>query len=195
MPHDDDKPADADSAAKEIIRRKAGCLMRRGGFSPSDLPDLEQELWMHLLKKMPTFDSGKAGWAAFVTAVVTAWGANLLRARFAARRHPRRLHPPLPGTEGGQQEGGSLGERLGEKAHDVRLGRHHPPEQERLELQLDVREALERLPDDLRHIAERLRQLSIAELARELGMPRTTLCELIARIRRRFQRMGLGKNG
>ena len=127
-------------------------------------------------------------------AVVTAWGANRLRDRYAARRDPRRLHSPPARTEGGQQEGGSLGEMLSERAHDIRLGRHHSPAQEQVELRLDVQEALERLPEDLRPIAERLQHHSIAEVARELGMPRTTLYELIARIRRRFQRLGLGKN-
>jgi RNA polymerase sigma-70 factor (ECF subfamily) len=63
-----------------------------------------------------------------------------------------------------------------------------------LELQLDVQEALAGLPDDLRPIAERLQHVTPAELARELGMPPTTLYTLIARICHRFQRIWLEKN-
>lgn len=192
MPHDD-KPADIDPIAKEIIRRKARYLRSRGGFSPSDLPDLEQALSLHLLKRMTTFDPRHADWAVFVAAVVTAWGANRLRDRYAAKRNPHRLRPLPATTEPDQQESGRSGELLSEQAHDARLGRHHPPDQEQLELRLDVREALKRLPEDLRPIAERLQHISPAELARELRLPRTTLYELIARIRRRFQKMGLGK--
>ena len=92
MPHDD-KPADIDPVAKEIIRRKARYLMRRGGFSVSELPDLEQELSLHLLKRTPSFDPRKADWDVFVKAIVTAWGVNLLRDRHAAMRDYRRTRP------------------------------------------------------------------------------------------------------
>jgi RNA polymerase sigma-70 factor, ECF subfamily len=190
----DDKPADIDPVAKEVIRRKARYLKRRGGFSPSDLPDLEQELWQHLLNRMPTYDPSLTDWEKFASAVVTAWAANCLRDRFAAKRDPRRLRPLPTTTESDQQESVRPEDMLSGQAHDARLGIHHPSEQERLELQLDVREALENLPADLRRIAERLQHITPAELARELGMPRTTLYGMIERIRRRFERWGLGKN-
>jgi RNA polymerase sigma-70 factor (ECF subfamily) len=190
----DDKPADIDSVAKDIIHRKARYLRRRGGFSRNDLPDLEQELSRHLLKRTPAFDPHKADWAVFAAAVVTAWGANLLRARYAAKRDYRRNQALPARTEASEGERREPVEMLRQHEHDARLGRHRPSEQEQLELKLDVQEALQRLPEDLRSIAERLQHISIAELAHELGMPRTTLYELIERIRRRFQKMGLGKN-
>lgn len=167
----DNKSADIDPVAQDIIRRKAGKLMRRCGFSRSDLPDLEQGMSLHLLQRMSAFDPRRGDWTAFVAAVVTAWGAKLLRTRYAAKRDYRRNRPLLAASQSCQQ-----GDDL-----------------EQLELQLDVQQALQRLPEDLRPIAERLQHLSIAELARELGVPRTTLYESIKRIRGRFQRMGLEK--
>src|SRR5262249_40954494 len=140
VPHDDN-PKDIDSVAKEIIRRKASYLKRKGGFSSSDLPDLEQELSQHLVKRMPTYDPRKADWEKFVSAVVTAWGANCLRDRYAAKRDPRRLRS-LPTTKKPDQERTDRSEdMLSEQAHDTRLGRHRPSDQEQLELQLDVQEA------------------------------------------------------
>jgi RNA polymerase sigma-70 factor (ECF subfamily) len=193
VPHDD-KPADLDPIAKEIIRRKSRYLKRRGGYSVSDLPDLEQELSLHLLKRMQMYDPRKAEWETFVSAVLTTWGANCLRDRYAAKRDPRRLHSLPTTTETGQNESGPAEVMLSEQAHDARLGRHRRSAQGQVELQLDVQEALGRLPEDLRSIAECLKHNLPAEVARELGLPRTTLYELIARICRRFQRMGLGKN-
>jgi RNA polymerase sigma-70 factor (ECF subfamily) len=192
VPHDD-KPADIDPVAKDVIRRKARYLSRRGGFSPSDLSDLEQELSLHLLKRAPTFDPRKADWKAFVGAVVTAWGANLLRARCAAKRDYRRTRPSSARTETSDAESWKQAEPLSQQAHDPRLGRHRPGEQEQLDLKIDVQEALQRLPEQLRAVAERLQHVSIAELAREMGIPRTTLYELIERIRWRFQKAGLGR--
>jgi RNA polymerase sigma-70 factor (ECF subfamily) len=170
VPHDEKHRA-IDPVAQDIIRRKARKLMRRGGFSSNDLPDLEQDLSLHLLQRMAAFDPRRGDWTAFVAAVVTAWGANLLRTRHAAKRDYRRNRPLLAASQSCQP-----GDDL-----------------EQLELQLDVQQGLQRLPEDLRPIAERLQHFTIAELARALGVPRTTLYEQIKRIRRRFQRMGLKK--
>ncbi|HEY7312937.1 MAG TPA: hypothetical protein VH643_26470 [Gemmataceae bacterium] len=191
MPHDD-KPADIDPVAKDIIRRKARHLMRRGGFSRSDLPDLEQELSLHLLRRIQTFDAHQSDWEVFVGAVVTAWGANLLRNRYAAKRDYRRTRHLSTATESaeGQDTSGVMNR---EAAQDARLGRQRLCDQEQRALELDVQEAVQRLPEDLRSVAEGLQRLSKAELAREMGVPGTTLYESIKRIRWRFEKMGLGK--
>ncbi len=170
MSHNE-KHREIDPIAQNIIRRKARKLMRRGGFSSSDLPDLEQDLSLHLLQRMSAFDPRRGDWAVFVTVVITSWGAKLLRTRFAAKRDYRRNRPLLTASQSCQP-----GDDL-----------------EQLELLLDVQQALQRLPGDLRPIAERLQHITIAELACALGVPRTTLYEQIKRIRRRFQRMGLKK--
>jgi hypothetical protein len=103
VPHDD-KHRVIDPVAQDIIRRKAHKLMRRGGFSSSDLPDLEQDLSLHLLQRMSAFDPRRGDWTAFVAAVVTAWGANLLRTRHAAKRDYRRTLPLLAITEPSAEE-------------------------------------------------------------------------------------------
>lgn len=98
MPYNDPR-TDLDPVAKAIIRRKARHLMRRGVFPRTDLADLEQDLSLHLLKRMPTFDPQKADWSVFVAAVVTAWGVNFLRYRYADKRDHRRTRPLPTETE------------------------------------------------------------------------------------------------
>lgn len=193
VPHDK-KHRDLDPVAQDIIRRKARKLMRRGGFSSSDLPDLEQDLSLHLLQRMPAFDPRRGDWTAFVAAVVTAWGTNLLRTRYAAKRDYRRTLPLFALTKPSAEENNTQEERPNEYAHEARLGQQRLSDQEQRELKMDVQQALQRLPEDLRPIAERLQHITIAELARELGVPRTTLYESIERIRRRFQKIDLEKN-
>ena len=190
----DDKPADIDPVAKDIIRRKARKLVGKAGLTLTDLPDLEHELSLQVLRRMSAFNPDRGNWAAFVTVVVTSWGSSLLRARYAAKRDHRRTRPlPVP-TEPDERGRTGSEETPSQRGHDARLGRQSLDEQEQLELRLDVQAALDRLPPDLRPLADRLQHITIAELAREMGLPRTTLYELIERIRRRFQKMGLGKN-
>ena len=65
-------------------------------------------------------------------------------------------------------------------------------EAERLDLRLDLTLVLDELPDDLRDLAIRLQTRTVAEIARELGVLRSTLYEKgIARLRKIFEDRGL----
>ena len=52
---------------------------------------------------------------------------------------------------------------------------------------------LDRLPPKLRDLAERLKGDSLSQIARDTGVPRTTLYESVRRLRQIFERAGLGK--
>ncbi|MCX7428988.1 MAG: hypothetical protein NTW96_25600 [Planctomycetia bacterium] len=47
------------------------------------------------------------------------------------------------------------------------------------------------LPDRLRDLAERLKSQTISKIARDIGVPRTTLNESVRRLRQRFENGGL----
>ncbi|HEY7158949.1 MAG TPA: hypothetical protein VH575_33700 [Gemmataceae bacterium] len=188
MPHD--KPADIDPVAQDIIRRKAKKLKRLGGFSSSDSVDLEQDLTLHLLQRLPIFDPRRAGWPVFVITVLTTGGANLLRARFAAQRDFRRvgsLHQRVRADDGRAE----LGQTLCQQQQDARQGRYPRGEAEGVGLVLDVAEVLARLPHDQRELAEQLKHYSLAEVARRLQVPRSTLQTRVRQLREIFDHAGL----
>ena len=67
-------------------------------------------------------------------------------------------------------------------------------EAERVDMHLDISFVISELPPDLKPLAERLLTHSIAEVAREFGVPRSTLYETgIARLREIFEDKGLGE--
>lgn len=154
------------------------------------MSDLEQDLSLHLLKRMPTFDPRKSDWPIFVAVVLTAWGVNLLRSRYAAKRDYRRVGPlhQRVHTDEGRAE---LGQTFCQQKQDIRQGRSARCHAERVDLTQDVAEVLARLPDDQRELAEQLKHHSLAEVARRRDVPRSTLQTRVRQLREVFDRAGL----
>ena len=59
------------------------------------------------------------------------------------------------------------------------------------QLVLDTAEVIAGLTPELRELAERLKADSVSQVARDLGVPRTTLNGRIQELRRRFERARL----
>jgi RNA polymerase sigma-70 factor (ECF subfamily) len=56
---------------------------------------------------------------------------------------------------------------------------------------MDLDRAIASLPDELRDLCERLRYDTMAEIAREMGVPRTTLYDRLSKLRDAFREAGL----
>jgi len=181
--HDDPLPWD-------LIQRTLARLIRHAGFSSQERDDLAQELALHVLKRSSAFDPGRASQRAFLATILDRFAKNLVRERWAAKRDPRRvgsLQAPIA-TDDGEAERITL---LDE--HAVAAQRLTSPRspQERAELASDVAHILSQLPPRLRDLAERLCHRSLAEVARDLGTPRTTLADSVRHLRKRFEAAGL----
>ncbi len=155
------EPASAiDPTVAAIVRRKARRLVGRAGLRPQDRADLEQQLVLHILEQFQQFDPARGTWPAFVQHLVQRFGQNLLRSLWA---HKRASGPLAPLPEDGPPD-------AEEPA---------PPEA------LDLTEALARLPEDLRAVAELLTTRTIADTARELGASRATIHARVRELRSR----------
>jgi RNA polymerase sigma-70 factor, ECF subfamily len=178
-----------DPVVQALIRRKARRMIGRAGLTASDQPDLEQELVLHLLRRLPAA-AGQPQCRALVNTVLDRCLANILRDLLAQKRNPKRvgsLHQRVP-TEEGQAE---LGQTISREEQDARTGRQPRSDEERVDLQQDLAAALARLPPDLRELAERLQHQGVAEAARSTGVPRTTLYAGLRRLRQHFEQAGL----
>jgi RNA polymerase sigma-70 factor, ECF subfamily len=174
-----------------IVRRKVRQLIGTHGFQPQDRKSLEQELLTRVVQGLRSFDPGQSHRNIFVTTIVERSVATIIRDRYAEKRDHRRissLHELVPGTDGGLTE---IGETLGQESYDARRGRQPRSAQEICELSCDVAQCLASLPSELRQIAEALKHKSVSELARELGIPRTTLRERVMHIRNHFEAAGM----
>jgi hypothetical protein len=90
--------------AADLIRRKARELCRLSAFQNCDRTDIEQELRLLLVKRLPKFDASIAHFNAFVTTVVERFCASLIEHQTAKSRSPKRnggsLNQTCTGTEG-----------------------------------------------------------------------------------------------
>jgi RNA polymerase sigma-70 factor (ECF subfamily) len=179
--------------AKEVIRHKAKQLIGKYGFTRDDYEDLQQEMTLDLLRRLGKYDPEKSALTTFVAQVVDRRISTLIRHRKQEKRDYRRqacsLNAPV---ENGPGEALGMDEILSQDDFDRQVGRHADRRSDRLDLSLDFSRAMAELPDDLRQLAVRLQTQTMAEIARELGVPRTRLYDKgITRLRKLFEDKGL----
>jgi RNA polymerase sigma-70 factor (ECF subfamily) len=85
----------------------------------------------------------------------------------------------------------TLAATIAESERTSRLGITNQTAQDRLEMRLDVESAKHNLPAPLADLCERLSHATPAEVAREMGVPPSTLYERIRQIRAKFENDGL----
>lgn len=160
-----------------LVQCKARQLVGKAGYTWDDIADIEQDLIKSLLACMPQFDPAKAKLNTFVDRVVGSRIVDLLRRRNAEIRNRGREAFSL--DEEIETENGSvaISETVSQDEIDLRTGRYNRPETERAHLQSDLNAVVAGLPPELRKVADMLRAQSIAEVARELGIPRRTFRE------------------
>jgi RNA polymerase sigma-70 factor, ECF subfamily len=174
--------------AAHLIRRKARELSTRAGFSPTDRDDIEQELRLILLRRLDKFDPSVAHYNAFVTTVVERYSATILEHRQAeSRSHSRyggSLNQLVDDGDGNKIE---MGATLPEDQQSVRTGARFRSGEELHDLATDVAQLIADLPPEVADICERLKRDTISVVARDLGMPRSTLRDLLKGVRSRFE--------
>lgn len=186
-------PSPISAYIETMIQVKATQLIGRYGYTSADGDDLAQEFRLDLLTRLPKFDRTKASLNTFASRVVDNRAATLIRHRSQQCRDYRKeagsLDDPLDDGEGSRA---TTGEGLSQDESAYFVGRLRDPEVNSLDLTIDVRLAIRDLPRELADLATRLATKPIAEVARELNVPRSTLYDArIARIRRLFEDRGL----
>ena len=178
--------------AKRLVEFNAHQLAGKAGFTKDDVEDIKQELLLDILERLPKFDPEKSSYNTFIDLVIRNKVQNLISARNWKRRDWRResasLQDIIINNEGEPTE---RGEAFSEDDVKQRLGKSSPASREMVELGVDVDDVLSRLPAHLRILCETLREASISEVARKLGIPRTTVHERIRKLRRIFEDAGL----
>ena len=178
---------------EELIHHKARQLIGTAGFTRDDVEDLEQEMRLDLLERLPKFDPNKATYNTFMSRLVERKISNLIRHRTQEIRDFRceegSVHDVV---ECGDKKVECI-ETVTQDEQDFRLGRHIHSTKAHQDLKLDISLVLSTLTPELRKLAELLKTMSITEVARKLGIPRSTLYDRITRLRGIFEDMGLSK--
>lgn len=174
-----------------IVQRKIRQMIGRHGFTRQDWDDLEQELLTRLWQGLRSFDPSVAHRNAFVTAIVERSVATILRDASAEKRDRRRITSLQERTSATEEGSAELSESISRREYNNRRCRDPRDDEDLALLTSDVSTAIASLPEDLRDLAERLKTQSISAIARDLGIPRTTLNDAVRRLRRCFDDMAL----
>lgn len=181
-----------DDYASQIIKYKAKRLIGRFGFTESDLEDLEQELILDLLRRLPMYNPARAQRNTFIARVVEHKIATIIESQKAGMRDYRlcrwSLNDRLEDEEGGSVE---RMETINQEDYLLRTGKLSRPLDELRALTIDVRRAMEQLPPELRELCRCLMSDTFTRISRETGIPRGTIYEFIKKLRVIFEDAGL----
>ena len=181
-----------DDYAVQLIKYKARQLVGRVGFTESDREDLEQEMVLDLLRRLPKFDPKRAGRNTFIARIVEHKVATIIEAQKAGMRDYRlcscSLNDRLEDEEGRSIE---RMETINQEDYLRRTGKLSRPMSELRNLSIDLRSAVQTLPPELRELCKRLQTESVTEISRDTGIPRGTIYESIKKLRAIFEDAGL----
>ena len=163
------------------IGRKAKSLAGKYGFDDDASDDIAQELMLHLIKIWPQYDRGLSQPITFIHEVVDRKIGELIRLQ---KRMKRDYRLAVPLTE--QAEDGLL---------DGVRGQPEVSEHELIEIREDCVTILATLPEDLREIAELLKELSPSDIARRLNISKSQVSRRMAKLRQHFVAEGYGHGG
>jgi RNA polymerase sigma factor (sigma-70 family) len=156
----------------EIVKKKAKQMAIRNHLRPADAEDLEQDVAMHVYKQSGRHNPARGSREAFIGRVTKNALLNLMEKRYAKKRDHRR-----------DREYGDVDE-------DALLDGEITPE--RIDLKIEVQDALARLPADLREIALLRIDTSEAEIAKSLGMTRGEVRWALLQVESALRAAGIG---
>lgn len=180
--------------AKKLIRFKSRQLCRRRDFRFDEPEDVQQELWMALLKAIEQFDPNKASLNTFIDRVVYSAVAMLVRTRQRREEQKNGI-----GTDSlddlavvGSDQPQSKGELVTDNDLHRRTGKWPRDERQHRENCEAITRALSAMPNAQRRLCRRLMTSSVQSLSRQLGISRRQVRNRIAANRPYFEQFGLG---
>jgi RNA polymerase sigma-70 factor (ECF subfamily) len=166
-----------DPVTAGLIKRKARELVGRTGITQQDREDIEQDLTLELIRRLPAFDEKRARRPGFAGLLLDRAAADILRRRRTAKRDTRTTIS-LDAQPSPEQPGTPLDGTLG-----------CPDDLDERIAEMDFDEIIATLPDDLRRLVLCLLRSSVAAAARELGISRATIYRRLQELQLFFQRL------
>ena len=177
---------------KRLIRSKARQVVGKAGLTNSDRADIEQELWLDLLKRWPKFRPQRARSSTFIARVVDHKVAMILRARMTAKRAPAHNGHSLDlccqDPDGQTVPRAAL---LDGQIHSRRTGCYSRSLEDRLALKTDVACVLATLPVGQQQLCRQLMAHSISKIARDGNVSRAAVYRAVEELRTKFAEEGM----
>ena len=192
MGFDPDVPQ-LDDYAIQLIKHKARQLVGRAGYTEDDRPDIEGDLTLDLLRRLPRFDPARASRNTFIARVVEHGVARLIERREAPMRDARRctasLNDRIEDDEGKSVERGDL---IDQDTYLKSIGHPTMPLADQIAQRVDLERVRATLTPEMRDLWERRAEgQTFTEISRETGIPRGTLYERMKQLRKLVEDAGL----
>jgi RNA polymerase sigma-70 factor (ECF subfamily) len=180
-----------DDLAMKLIKERVKQMIGRNGFTPSDREDLEQEFALYLWQCLRRQKKPLQDRQGFFRKVIADHAVTLIRRREREKRDHFRVSSLSEQVVDCDGQAVEMAQTIPDDHARTRLCVAPRSSSDWMELTHDVAAVLVQLPPDLRDLCERLKHHSITEVARRLGVPRTTLYDAIRRLRQHFEDAGL----
>jgi len=183
--------AGADDYAVRLIESKARSLIGHYGFTDDDREDLEEDLMLDYLQRIPKFDPTRAKRSTFIARIVRNKIASIIEARKAQKRSYRTPVYSLFGWVRDKTNGYIPRiETVDADHYLLRRGRRRRRE-EVLDLRIDLSRATDLLTPELRDLCQRLEHQTPTEISRSTGVPRGTITDRMRKVRTVFEQRGM----
>ncbi len=182
-----------DNFVRKVIHRQVGALIAKSEFTPQDRDDLVQEVYVRATRSLQYYKPSVGHFYPYVCTVVQRHLTNIVRDRKVTKRSSSKrvsLSKTVRSDDGGSVE---MSQTLSAQDQDRRLGRSRLGEEELNNLRIDLATVISRLPENFQDLLRRRQTHSITEISRDLGIPRSTLNDWMAQIRKLFEEAGFGK--
>lgn len=176
--------------AQQAIRISAKELIGKCGITKSDLEDIQQDMLLDLIQRLPQHDDRQWSVKTFISHVVKNRARNILRARCAEKRFSKRNVGSLNDQNGNSHV---TYDRLDEQTSSAAQGIAMRSSLEEVELRHDIRVVLDKLAPRLRRCCKGFMEgRSIASLAEQENVTRQTFyTSFLLPIRQAFENAGL----
>jgi RNA polymerase sigma-70 factor (ECF subfamily) len=165
----------------KYVKSRARWLVERRGFPWSELENLQQELFLDLIRRLPDFTPSLSPLNAFITLVVNNKAEDLCRQRISPSREHIRCQVSIDIVM--ERDGRPV------KLGDTLCGSEGTPS----DLAFDLARAISSLPKDLRSLWDLMvKGLTLTEISVQTGIPRPTLYGRLDKLREHLKGAGIG---
>lgn len=174
------------------LDRAARQILRAGNMPAVDIEDIKQELFLHLLRRLPSYDPDRGELKAFITYTIDRRSPRVLSTMRAGGAEcgvsVYSLYEPVPGECG---DCITREDAIDDQEYRLSVGTISRSAQEQAEMRADIHRVLRLLTPRHKDLCQRLMVKNINQVALEMGVSRQWIYSQIHRLRPIFSQFGM----
>jgi len=178
-------------ASFKFIRKTVLQIIRRRGARRLDPDEAVQEVSLRLLQRADALSLEGVPWELAIVTIAEQAVGNLLRDHRAEKRGGQQVLSLNVTVETSDEVCAELGDTIGQRERDARLGLRTRSDQEAVDLATDLASMLAKASAAVQETAELVKTKMPSEIEAETGIPASTVYDRMRRLRAPFEEEGL----